>query len=420
MSDNLFAAAAAERLAGTAPLADRLRPRSLDELVGQEHLLGRGRPLRSLIESDRLSSAILWGPPGTGKTTIARLVAGTTARAYIQLSAVTATVKDVREVIAGARDRLGRHDRGTILFLDEVHQRLHQEPAGLRPRCRPVLAGPDAGGGGGSPVHRPPHGCPGVRGHRAGRTPWPWWWPMPPPGRWSSSACPRPNSTWPTRRCTWPPPPSPTRSPPLWAGPGPMPATAAVRCPPICGTPTIRERPVWDTAPATCILMTIPRVGLASSIGPTASRTVATTVLPTTGPKRRSTSEWPASRTTEQTWTTAPAKAQPPAPKNPPAACAPPTPKNPRQPNPHRCPHERGPLMARRLVWFAAGAGTGAARSHLPAPQIAPGHPASDTDQTGRHHRRPGQSSRLRGQGGPGRGYRRGPALPGRSGPPGP
>ena len=122
MSDDLFAAAAAERLAKTAPLADRLRPRTLNELVGQAHLLGPGKPLRSLIESDRLSSAILWGPPGTGKTTIARLVANTTARAYIQLSAVTATVKDVREVIAEARDRLGQRDQGTILFLDEVHR----------------------------------------------------------------------------------------------------------------------------------------------------------------------------------------------------------------------------------------------------------------------------------------------------------
>ncbi len=80
MAENLFAAAAEVRLASSAPLAARLRPRSLDEVVGQEHLLGPGKPLRRLIESDRLSSVILWGPPGTGKTSVVRLIAGATCR----------------------------------------------------------------------------------------------------------------------------------------------------------------------------------------------------------------------------------------------------------------------------------------------------------------------------------------------------
>ncbi len=122
MADDLFAAAADERLRTSAPLAARMRPRTLDEVVGQEHLLGEGRPLRRLIESDRLSSVILWGPPGTGKTTLARLVSAATTRAFEPLSAVTAGVKDVREVIAGARRRLGERGEGTILFLDEVHR----------------------------------------------------------------------------------------------------------------------------------------------------------------------------------------------------------------------------------------------------------------------------------------------------------
>src|SRR4249919_3213246 len=122
MPEDLFAAAAEDRLVRQAPLAARLRPTTLDDVVGQEHLLGRGRPLRTLIEADRLSSVILWGPPGTGKTTVAQLIAHTTAKAYVQLSAVTATVKDVREVAQGARDRLGQRDQGTILFLDEVHR----------------------------------------------------------------------------------------------------------------------------------------------------------------------------------------------------------------------------------------------------------------------------------------------------------
>ena len=122
MPADLFAAALADRLARQAPLAERLRPRSLDEIVGQRHLLARGRPLRALIEADRLSSVVLWGPPGVGKTTLARLVAGETEKAFVALSAVTAGVKDVRDVIDGARRRLGEYGRGTILFLDEVHR----------------------------------------------------------------------------------------------------------------------------------------------------------------------------------------------------------------------------------------------------------------------------------------------------------
>jgi putative ATPase len=120
--DDLFAAALNERLAAQAPLAARMRPRSLDEVVGQDHLLAAGRPLRALIESDRLSSVILWGPPGTGKTTLARLIAGATRKAFVPMSAVTAGVKDVRDTVAGARRLLAEQDRGTIFFLDEVHR----------------------------------------------------------------------------------------------------------------------------------------------------------------------------------------------------------------------------------------------------------------------------------------------------------
>jgi putative ATPase len=120
--DDPFETALHERLAQQAPLAARMRPRTLDEIVGQPHLLGPGAPLRALIETDRLSSIILWGPPGTGKTTLASVIAARSNRRFVSMSAVNAGVKDVREVIAAARQRLGEEQPGTILFLDEVHR----------------------------------------------------------------------------------------------------------------------------------------------------------------------------------------------------------------------------------------------------------------------------------------------------------
>ena len=104
-----------------APLAVRMRPRTLDEVMGQQHLLKPGSPLRRLIEGGGANSVILFGPPGTGKTTLASLISGATGREFVELSALSAGVKDVRQVIDDARTRLIR-GINTVLFIDEVHR----------------------------------------------------------------------------------------------------------------------------------------------------------------------------------------------------------------------------------------------------------------------------------------------------------
>jgi putative ATPase len=119
---DLFEANRREQLARQAPLATRMRPRTLDELVGQDKVVGAGTLLRKAIESDRLSSIILWGPPGTGKTTLARIIATTTQAHFVALSAVTAGVADLRAAIRGASDRLGMNNQRTVLFIDEIHR----------------------------------------------------------------------------------------------------------------------------------------------------------------------------------------------------------------------------------------------------------------------------------------------------------
>jgi putative ATPase len=118
---NLFVAAA-ERDPGLRPLADRIRPRTLDEVVGQEKLVAEGRAIRRMVERGEIPSMILWGPPGTGKTTLARVLANHLNAEFESVSAVMSGVKDLREVVERARERREYHRRRTVLFIDEIHR----------------------------------------------------------------------------------------------------------------------------------------------------------------------------------------------------------------------------------------------------------------------------------------------------------
>ncbi|MES1213533.1 MAG: AAA family ATPase, partial [Singulisphaera sp.] len=121
-SPSLFEAGEAQNRRRAQPLAARMRPRTLAEFVGQRQFLGEGKLLNRLLKADRLGSVLFYGPPGTGKTTLARLLAAESRSAFIQLNAVTSGVKELRETLDAARDRLSADSKKTLLFVDEIHR----------------------------------------------------------------------------------------------------------------------------------------------------------------------------------------------------------------------------------------------------------------------------------------------------------
>jgi putative ATPase len=121
-AQSMFDAQARARTQREAPLAARMRPRTFDEFLGQEHLVGDGRMLRRSIETDQVPSMVFWGPPGSGKTTLARIVASLTQSHFAPISAVTAGVADLRQIVDEAQERRGMYGQRTILFIDEIHR----------------------------------------------------------------------------------------------------------------------------------------------------------------------------------------------------------------------------------------------------------------------------------------------------------